>query len=324
MIYVYYSLSQKYFFDIKIKQISKDFLKEINDSNFFCLDAEKCDGRDIVNLCSDSFLFGNENKRVIVVKNAFFFSGNKNTEKFLFLLNFLKKEINKNVILFFFVYEDNIDTKNIFYKECKKNNSSFESLFLLKEYEWKNKIVIPLIKQKKINICDENVVKIISNRTKKNFASLVNEINKLKLYNDNISLELADKIISTSDEDNFFSFFNAFINEEKIKSIKILANILENKKISPNTLLSMMISNFRFLYMCNFLFNKNNNYVDIAKKLKTNEIRIKLLLKNGKNIKNKNIINILNDLYLIDRNTKNGKINCQLAIELFVIKWIIK
>ena len=105
MIYIYYSLSQKYFFDIKIQQISNKFLEQINNNiNFFSLDADQCDGYDIVNLCSDSFLFGNENKRVVVVRNAFFFkkAENKIISKYYNLLKFLKTIIeNKNIILFF-------------------------------------------------------------------------------------------------------------------------------------------------------------------------------------------------------------------------------
>ena len=267
-------------------------------------------------------IFGNENKRVIVVKNAFFFNDDRNAKDFLILINFFKKkENNKNIILFFFVYEDDINKKNIFYKECKNGNFVFES-FSFKEYEWKRKVVIPLINQKKITICEE-AIKILSDRTKKDFASLINETNKLQLYRENISLELAEKIINASIEDNFFYFFNALIKKEKCKSIKILNDILKNKKILPNILLTMLINNFRFLYMCNFLSKNKNNYVFIAKKLKSNEIRTKLALQNIKNIENNNIIKSLNNLYLIDRNTKNGKINCTLAIELFIIRWFI-
>ncbi|MBP5301362.1 MAG: hypothetical protein J6Y70_00505 [Bacilli bacterium] len=324
MIYVYYSLTQKYFFDKKIEKISNKFLGEINNYNFFQLNTEECSEDDIINLCLGGSLFS-EKKRVVIVKNAIFFESDKSAKKYKKLLNFLNKidqTDQDNVLIFFFVYKDNIDENNIFYKTCQKNNVILEN-FSFKEYEWEAKIVKPFIKYKKIDICDEGI-KILSERTKKDFALLINEVDKLQLYNEYISLELANKIVSVPVEENFFVFFANFIKRERNKVVTSLKELLKNKFILPNVLLNMLINNIRFMYLCRFLFLSKNNFKEIAKKLNSNEIRVKMSIQNLKNIKDEDMLFLLDNFYLVDRNVKNGYISYDLALELLTINFLNK
>lgn len=92
------------------------------------------------------------------------------------------------------------------------------------------------------------------------------------------------------------------INEEPLKIIIILAN------------------QFRIMYQSKELLKKGYTEKDIASILKIHPYRVKLAIQNGRSYSSKTLLKYLNDLADIDIGIKTGKLNKDLALELFILK----
>ena len=82
----------------------------------------------------------------------------------------------------------------------------------------------------------------------------------------------------------------------------------------------MLANQFRIMYQSKELLIKGYSEKDIASILKIHPYRVKLAIQNSRSYNSNTLLKYINDLADIDLNIKKGKLNKDLALELFILK----
>lgn len=322
MIYVFYSLVQKSFLKREANKICKSSLGEVNDFNYAKFDAKENTIKEIIDSCLEVPML--ENKKVVVVEDAFFIASNKTKEKinkdndYELLLKYLKKPCEETDLVFL-VYSDKLDSKNEIYKALAKV-AKIIPFAPLKEYDWE-KYTRQIINKKGFNF-DNDAIKELARRTLNDRDRLFNEIEKLSLYKNEISLYDVVSFVSEPLEDKVFELSNALLKGDSANALFIYRDLIKNKSNDPTIMLLMIASQFRFIYMCAHLKNKKKmNMDEIKNELDVkSDFRVRIALNNAKNIR-VDLSNILEDIFQYDYKIKSGQLDHYFALELFIINF---
>lgn len=312
-----YCCKQKFFLKEQIKKKINNFLNEVNNLNYLVINDNKIDN--IVNNCLEVSLFGD--KKVIVVDNAsFLLEKSEISEKDVNILNKFLSVKNNNIIVFFLIYEEKINFNKKILKNDILKNLEISYFRTLDKNSWL-KYVQTVINEKKINIEFDAILEL-ADRTTNDYNKLFNEIEKIFLCERKILLKDIFDLISRPVENNVFDLLNALLDNNISLSLQIFYDLIKYDNFNNNFsifLLNVFAKQVRFFYLCDFLFKNGNNVIEIANKLKANKIRVKIVLKKTKKIKN--ILNILDDIYEIDFKIKSSQIDKKTAIEFFIINF---
>lgn len=312
-----YCCKQKFFLKEQIKKKINNFLNEVNNLNYLVINDNKIDN--IVNNCLEVSLFGD--KKVIVVDNAsFLLEKSEISEKDVNILNKFLSVKNNNIIVFFLIYEEKINFNKKILKNDILKNLEISYFHTLDKNSWL-KYVQTVINEKKINIEFDAILEL-ADRTTNDYNKLFNEIEKIFLCERKILLKDIFDLISRPVENNVFDLLNALLDNNISLSLQIFYDLIKYDNFNNNFsifLLNVFAKQVRFFYLCDFLFKNGNNVIEIANKLKANKIRVKIVLKKTKKIKN--ILNILDDIYEIDFKIKSSQIDKKTAIEFFIINF---
>lgn len=322
MVYLFYSLLQRSFLKREAQKIIKSSLGVANEFNYAKFDAKENTVQEIVNACLEVPLM--ENKKVVVVDDAFYFATDKGKEKinkdndYDLLVKYLKKP-SAETDLIFLVYSDSIDKRSKLYKAIA-NTASISSFMPLKEDDWR-KYTVQLVNKKGLKI-DGDAIYELAKRTINDRDRLLNEIDKLMLYKEHISLNDVIAFISEPIEDRVYLITNALLKGDVATSLYIFRD-LSMKNYDPNYLLIALMNQFRYYYIINYLNKEKMSVFDIATKTHTSDARVRISLLTSKAIK-MHLIDILDDLYYCDYKIKSSQIDRFYAIELFINNFKIK
>ena len=87
----------------------------------------------------------------------------------------------------------------------------------------------------------------------------------------------------------------------------------------PIKIIVMLSNQFRIIYQAKRLYKQGYSGNDIATLLDIHPYRIKLALEKGRNYSEKDLINNLYKLAVLDEEIKTGKKDKYMALELFLI-----
>ncbi len=320
MIYVLYSSSLKSALKREAKKITKEALNEINEFNFASFDAKEITLREIINACLEVPML--ENKKVVLVDDAYFLSGAKgkdkiNTDKDYRLLENYINNPAKETDLILLVYADKLDSRSKLTKLLAEK-AKLIPIAPMKLYDYE-KYVTLLCEKKNINI-DFLAVKELSVRTLNDTERLFNELTKLSLYTKNITLNDVITLVNKPLEDSAYELTNALLRGDTAAALTTYNDLIKSKKIDPVSLFIMLASQFRFIYQVNYLHENGKRISEIMEELSAKEFRVKMAYQNGKTLK-KSLPAILDELYAIDEKIKSSQIDNNLAAELFIINF---
>lgn len=152
-----------------------------------------------------------------------------------------------------------------------------------------------------------------------NIDHIDNELLKLKAF------KVEDKIINYHDvseivislnDDNIFDLMDAIVRKDKKRSLKIY-NDLINNKVEVIKIMINLSYQFRLIYQVKVLEYKSD--IEIASILNIkNPKQVKAIRYKIKNFKEKELLDNLYELALIDENIKTSKILPETAIPLFI------
>ena len=277
--------------------------------NYYDLNNETIET--IIEDCNTLSLF--DEKKLIICENATMFTrgnskGSKEIEDYL-------NNPNSNTTIIFTLRNENIDG-------VKKITKLIKKIGIIKEFNKE----IDIHNFVKINFqnykISQNTINLLIDRVGKNPLILENEIEKVKIYKDkdknitdNDIIMLTNKTIDT----DIFKLIDCIIKNDKDKALEIYYEMIKTNE-EPIKIIIMLANQFRIMYQSKELLKTGLSEKDISEILSIHPYRVKLALQNSRNYNSKTLLKFLADLADIDINIKSGKINKDLALELFILK----
>ena len=217
-----------------------------------------------------------QDKKMIIVDNAYIFTSSTNKklpEQNIDLLTKYLNSNNLNTILIFVVLKDKIDTR-------KKITTLFKNVGKIEEYNPTNdisKIVINLFKPYQIN--NKNV-NLLINRVGNNLSLLSGEIEKIKTYKENdLNIEENDIMNLTHkniDMDIFKLIDNILLSNKK-QALECLEEMIKYGE-EPIAIIIMLANQIRIMYQSKLLIKKGYSEHEISDILEIHEFRVKKAL----------------------------------------------
>lgn len=147
------------------------------------------------------------------------------------------------------------------------------------------------------------------------------DLRKIVESTDDVNITAEDAVdIMTGDEDKFiFNLIDELMKNNNGKAFNMFLNILAKDKDASMGILSLLTSQFEMMYDSLELEKEGLSIKTMANKLSVNEFRLRKAYKSAKRFSNKRLMNILTQIYNIDRDIKIGDISADDALGLFLL-----
>ena len=231
------------------------------------------------------------------------------------LEEFFDKNKNNNNILIFNCSNEKIDTRRKLYKIINKYGKTEE---LNKNHDY----VIDYIKK---YLQDNNKSMDISyflSKVNDDLDNIKNELEKLTLYKMNdsyIENSDIDSLVIPNIEEEIFVLSDSVIKKDKKRSIELYQEFM-NKNYEPIYIISLLGSQFHFLYQVKRLYNLGKSNDEIASILSAHPYRVKLTIQNSYLYTEELLLKAIYKLADLDKNIKLGNIDKKMALELFLVE----
>ena len=309
MIYVLYGK-----IDYLIEKNLKNIINDSHIEDIIKYDLETDSLTKILNDANSISIFSE--KKIIIVYNSYIFTGStkKGIEQNVELLEAYLNNINEDTTIIFIVNNEKLD-------ERKKITKLIKKVGLVKEYN--DVDTISVVK----NLFDDytisnDLIKYLIERVGDNLPLLHTEIEKIKIYKNSdktITKEDINNLTVKSLEVNNFKLIDAIITKNKT-----LAYELYNERIKlneePIAIIIAIANQIRIMYQVKQLYLNGYTENNIAKLLNIHPYRVKLAAQNSRKYDEHILIDYLKQLSDLDINIKNGNIDKNLGLELFILK----
>ena len=306
MVYLLYGLK-----DFQINEEIKNLTKNQNDMNISRYDLNNTPLKDAIDDAETYSMFAET--KTVIVENASMFTTLTSKDSDI-VENYLNN-INKSTNLIFTSHTEKIDTR-------KKITKLIKKVGIVKEF---NEEISPLnltknlLKDYDIN---EKTINLFLDRVGNNPLIIQNEINKIKIYKNKDKNITAEDIINLTNKNidiDIFKLIDYIVQKNKEKAIELYYEMLKINE-EPIKIIVILTRDLVFMYQSKELLKKGYSEKDIASILKIHPYRVKLAIQNSRNYSSKTLLEYLNNLADIDIGIKTGKLNKNLALELFILK----
>ncbi|QOY36206.1 DNA polymerase III subunit delta [Anaerobacillus isosaccharinicus] len=164
----------------------------------------------------------------------------------------------------------------------------------------------------------EKLVQLLGN----SLVMIAGEIEKLALYAGSggvIDETVVQQLVSKTMEQDVFSLVDHVVHRRKKEALQVFYDLLKQKE-EPIKILSLLARQFRILYQVKELSTRGYSQQQIAGTLKLHPYVVKLANQQGNLFDEKKLLLFIDELAETDYKIKTGKIEKQLALELFIIK----
>ena len=298
-----------------LNKILKERLGEPDNFSVVKIDFEESPVEEIVYEAS-SLPLGYD-KKAVVVDNATFLTKEADPKDENQILELLQKSTN-DIDLIFILRNDKINKQGEIFNYVKDNGQIKEVLSISKD-EWPL-YVRKYFANRNIEITSEAIAEL-ANRTNCDLTLFINEAEKLCLYKNSITLADVNLMVAKPLEDDAFQISNALFKGDNGTAVSMYRDL---KLVDPKlegSLIPMLASQFRFISQVCYLDSKGFDQAEIAKELNASPYRVKISLRNTRNISRRQIANLLDKLYNLDLQIKSGQIDRTYGLELFLINF---
>ena len=310
--YLLYGL-EDYLIQEEIKKIiEKDKIEEIN-INKYSLENNMIDN--VIEDATTISLF--QDKKVIIVENAYIFSGTTNKklpeQNTDLLLDYLNHP-NPNTVLIFTLIKDKIDTRKKITTLMKKNGT-------IKVFNTVSNINNWITKELEPYQMDKKEVEYFINRVGNNLSILKEEIDKLKLYKDDekvITQKDIEQLTHKNIDTDIFKLIDSILSTRKKEALESLEEMMKYGE-EPIAIIIMLANQFRIMYQSKQLLKKGYSEREIANLLEIHEFRVKKALEKGRKYSSDEILKKLEDLADLDYQIKSGQLDKNIGLELFIL-----
>lgn len=258
-------------------------------------------------------------KRVVIVKDAYFYSSGKESSKIEHDLKkleaYLENPAPETVFIILAPYEK-LDERRKILKLAKKNGEHLDGSALSdKELgEW----VAERCREFGTSIT-EGASELLIQLTSANLMIMASELKKLSIYageGAEITKDIVDSLTARSLEQNIFALVDGVVKQEIDKAWKIYQDLLKQKE-DPLKIIALMVRQFRILYQVKQLSRQGYGQKQIASQLKLHPYVVKLTANESRRFEDGELLSLLDQLADMDYQIKTGKIDKFIAVEMF-------
>lgn len=308
-----------------IKDIQETFknllLPEERDMNFSNFDLEEVPLDDLINEAISAPFFGE--RRLVFAERPYFLTSERiksSVDQNVDLLTRYIQNPTPSTILVIFATYPKLDSRKKIVKQLKKlatnvDASQMESHFLVKT-------IRDNLRTDGYQI-DNDALEMLVNKTKANYSQIINQMDKLKLYamqTKKIDAKAVNELVPQSLDDNVFELMNQILSKNVYQAEELYHQFLL-QKIDPILLVAIIMSQLRTLIQTKVLSGRGLTEATIAKNLKIHPYRVKMTLKQSRNLNPSQLTEMFDAIVNLDYQIKSGQGDKELLFDFFIAKF---
>ncbi len=303
-----------------LRKVLKNDLPERDEMNYVELDMGKERLIDLANEC-ESLPLGYD-KKAVVAENFYYLEKSKTKQKPQKgdvaddILNFFRKP-NPDILLYVLVYAEALDENGEFFKALKEGGAKVTVVNSFGADQWP--VVVKNFFEKRNTKINPDAAKELIARVNNDYSAFLNEALKLVTYanGETITKAMVETLVSQPLEENMFELSNALTRGDKKKALNVYNN-LKVKNTRGISLMNALVKQLTFLHQVQYLNNNGLNPQAIAKELGCSIGRANASLFSVRKMSDKCLEKAIEDLYQAELGVMTGKIDEDLAFNLFL------
>lgn len=319
---VYYVTGQETAFIQSVQKLFKGLLTpEEADMNFASFDLTDVSLEDMIGEAISAPFFGE--RRLVFAEDPYFLTGEKIKhtvdQNANLLVDYLKDPAPSTILVIFATY-DKLDQRKKITKQLKKSATEIDAGKL--DSHLLSKALVKQLNDEGFQI-DPSAMELLINKTKGSYSLALNQLDKLKLYamqTKMIDEKAVNELVPQSLDDNVFDLMNQILGRNIYQAEELYHQFLL-QKIDPILLTAIFTSQLRSLIQTKILSKKGLSEATIAKQLKIHPYRVKMSLKQSRNLKLSDLSKMFQEIVDLDYQVKSGQGDKELLFDLFIAKF---
>lgn len=281
-----------------------------NDMNFTAFEGKDINPKEVIDLAETLPFFSD--RRIILIENSGFFKNACDD-----LADYLAQIAQTTYFLF---VEEEVDKRSKMYKTVKKNGKIVE--FATQTEELITRWILSRLKKEGKNITG-NVLQLFLSRTGTDMGNIDRELEKLLCYTmekDVIEAEDVEAVVTEQTTNKIFEMVNAIVEHNQRKALNLYYDLLTLKE--PSMRIMYLISRqFQILLNIRDMISKGLSQQIMAQKAGIPPFAVKRNVAQAKEFTLEQLKQALREGVELEEAVKTGRMNDQMAVELFIMKY---
>ena len=278
--------------------------------NFSAYEGKGINPKELIDLAETLPFFAE--RRVILVENSGFFKNSCDD-----LAEYLLEPAASTCFLF---VEEEVDKRSKMYKAVAKAGKAVE--FGTQNEELLTRWILSRLKKENKNITG-NVMQLFISKTGTDMGNIDRELEKLLCYTmgrDVIKAEDVEAITTEQVTNKIFDMVNAIAEHEQKKALDFYYDLLTLKE-PPMRILFLITRQFQILMNLKDMGSKGFDQSTIASKVGIPPFAVRKNQAQAKGFTTEQLKQAIRDGVELEESVKTGRMNDQMAVELFIVKY---
>lgn len=313
---------EHYFFDETIRRM-KQSLNQKEETDVIVFDLDEVPVQYVIEE-ADTLPFFSERKLIIAKNASFLKSTEKGKEKIEHDLKALEKWMNHQsetaIVIFIAPYEKMDERKKI--SKLMKEKAVFLEAKSLEGNDLR--VWIQSTVQHEGKTIGEEAIQLLIEVIGHDLVQLQSEIKKMAIYlgeETEISTSIIEILLSKTLEQDAFQLLNAYLRGDTSTALSVYHDLLRQKE-EPIKLTGLLASQIRLMSNVTYLRKKGYHAQAIAKQLKVNPYRVKLIVESRNPIDEKRLLHVMHRLADADLKLKTSSGNRDRILEYLLMSKI--
>lgn len=291
-------------------KLIKALVAEGDTMNFSAYEGKGINPKELIDLAETLPFFAE--RRVILVENSGFFKNSCDD-----LAEYLLEPAASTCFLF---VEEEVDKRSKMYKAVAKAGKAVE--FGTQNEELLTRWILSRLKKENKNITG-NVMQLFISKTGTDMGNIDRELEKLLCYTmgrDVIKAEDVEAITTEQVTNKIFDMVNAIAEHEQKKALDFYYDLLTLKE-PPMRILFLITRQFQILMNLKDMGSKGFDQSTIASKVGIPPFAVRKNQAQAKGFTTEQLKQAIRDGVELEESVKTGRMNEQMAVELFIVKY---
>lgn len=291
-------------------KLIKALVAEGDTMNFSAYEGKGINPKELIDLAETLPFFAE--RRVILVENSGFFKNSCDD-----LAEYLLEPAASTCFLF---VEEEVDKRSKMYKAVAKAGKAVE--FGTQNEELLTRWILSRLKKENKNITG-NVMQLFISKTGTDMGNIDRELEKLLCYTmgrDVIKAEDVEAITTEQVTNKIFDMVNAIAEHEQKKALDFYYDLLTLKE-PPMRILFLITRQFQILMNLKDMGSKGFDQSTIASKVGIPPFAVRKNQAQAKGFTTEQLKQAIRDGVELEESVKTGRMNDQMAVELFIVKY---